>query len=184
MFMSIFSFFAGVLLGQRFKVLILLPAVGLVFIVAMVLGVEDAWPLLLGAALVTVALQAGYLSGGLLSARTAGYSTHGSNFVFPLLVSLAAIIATTVALSVIDTLLNAKHLVMGYLLPATVVAIYYGSSFAIVTSFAGGIMAAYFLLPPKFSFQIADTLNVAELGFFMLLALIASRAVAAIAHDR
>src|SRR5262249_61062653 len=37
--------------------------------------------------------------------------------------------------------------------------------------------------PPKFSFFISDPLNVAELGFFLLLAVIASKAVAVVTKD-
>jgi hypothetical protein len=39
------------------------------------------------------------------------------------------------------------------------------------------------LVPPQFSFEIADSSDVAELGFFMLLALVASKAVAAIQYE-
>jgi hypothetical protein len=40
-----------------------------------------------------------------------------------------------------------------------------------------------FFFPPKFSFYIADPLNQAELGFFLLLAVIASKAVAVVTED-
>jgi K+-sensing histidine kinase KdpD len=187
MFISPISvIFAGMLLGHRFKVFALLPTtIGTLFIIAMGMAdPDDLWSIILVAALVTIALQIGYQIGAFIAARMAGSPRHGSDFVLPLLVCLAAIGLTTVALSVVDALMNVKHLVMGYLLPATVIAIYYGSSIAVITSFAGGVMATYFLLPPKFSFQIVDSLTIAELGFFMLLALIASKAVAAVAHDR
>ena len=53
----------------------------------------------------------------------------------------------------------------------------------VLTSFASGLIAAYFFFPPKLSFYIADPLNVAELGFFLLLAVIASKAVEVLTQD-
>jgi K+-sensing histidine kinase KdpD len=101
----------------------------------------------------------------------------------PVLVAFAAIMLTTFALLAIDSYLAPDHLVIGYLLPTVVIAMHYGSTLAVVTSFAGGLAAAYFLFPPKLSFYIGDPLNVAELGFFLLLAVIASKAVAVVTDD-
>jgi K+-sensing histidine kinase KdpD len=99
------------------------------------------------------------------------------------LVAFSAILLTSVVLLAVDSFLDAKSLVFVYLLPTVVIAIHYGSTLAVLTSFASGAAAAYFFFPPKFSFYIADPLNVAELGFFLLLAVIASKAVAAVTHD-
>jgi hypothetical protein len=101
----------------------------------------------------------------------------------PVLVAFAAILLTTFVLLAIDSYLAPDHLVIGYLLPTVVIAMHYGSTLAVVTSFAGGLAAAYFLFPPKLSFYISDPLNVAELGFFLLLAVIASKAVAVVTDD-
>jgi len=101
----------------------------------------------------------------------------------PVLVAFAAILLTTLALLAIDSYLAPDHLVIGYLLPTVVIAMHYGSTLAVVTSFAGGLAAAYFLFPPKFSFFVGDPLNLAELGFFLLLAVIASKAVAVVTDD-
>jgi K+-sensing histidine kinase KdpD len=101
----------------------------------------------------------------------------------PVLVAFAAVLLTTFVLLAIDTYLAPDHLVLGYLLPTVVIAMHYGSTFAVVTSFASGLAAAYFLFPPKLSFYINDPLNVAELGFFLLLAVIASKAVAVLTDD-
>jgi K+-sensing histidine kinase KdpD len=65
--------------------------------------------------------------------------------------------------------------VLVYLLPTIFIAVYFGSTIAVLTSFASGLAAAYFLLPPQFSFYVADRLHVAELGF--TLAVIASKVV-------
>jgi len=102
----------------------------------------------------------------------------------PVVISLASVFVTTGILLVIDSYLDAQHLVLGYLLPTILIAIYYGSTLAVLTSFASGLAAAYFLFPPKFSFYVADLNHVAELGFFLLLAVIASKAVAVITGDR
>ena len=62
-------------------------------------------------------------------------------------------------------------------------AMHYGSTVGVLTSFASALAAAYFCFPPKFSFFISDPLNVAELGFFLVLAVIASKAVAVVTKD-
>jgi hypothetical protein len=99
------------------------------------------------------------------------------------LVAFSAILVTSVVLLAVDSFLDAKPLIFVYLLPTVVIAMHYGSTLAVLTSFASGLAAAYFFFPPKFSFYVADPLNVAELGFFLLLAAIASKAVVAVTHD-
>ena len=83
----------------------------------------------------------------------------------------------------IDSAPFSKPLIFIYLLPTVVIAMHYGSTLAVLTSFASGLIAAYFFFPPKLSFYIADPLNVAELGFFLLLAVIASKAVEVLTQD-
>jgi two-component system sensor histidine kinase KdpD len=100
-----------------------------------------------------------------------------------LLLAFSAVLLTTVVLLAVDSFLDAEALVFIYLLPTVVMAMHYGSTVAVVTSFASALAAAYFFFPPKFSFYIADPLNVAELGFFLLLAVIASKAVAVVTKD-
>jgi len=104
--------------------------------------------------------------------------------VAPVVVSLIAVLLTTLALVAIQSYLATDHLVLVYLLPTILIAIYFGSIIAVLNSFACGLAAAYFLLPPQFSFYIADPRHVAELGFTVLLAVIASKVIAALAHDR
>ena len=101
----------------------------------------------------------------------------------PIIASAAAVGITTLALVVIDQLLVVDHLVVAYLLPAAIIAVYFGSTLAFLASLASGLLAAFFLFPPKFSLYIASPVHIAELGFFMLLAVIASKAVAVVAHD-
>jgi K+-sensing histidine kinase KdpD len=101
----------------------------------------------------------------------------------PVGLCFAAVLVTTSVLSMIDSLVPTEHLMLGYLLPTILVAIYLGSTLAVLTSFAGGLSAAYFLLPPRFSFYIDDSVQIAELGFTILLAVIASKVVGALASD-
>ena len=97
--------------------------------------------------------------------------------------SFVALLLTTIIVLIIDAYLEPQHLVIVYLLPTTLIAVQYGSSFAFLTSFASGVAAAYFLFPPKFSLYIAHPLHVAEMGFFIVFALIASKIVALLTHD-
>src|SRR5262249_793892 len=72
-----------------------------------------------------------------------------------LLVAFSAILLTSVVLLAVDSFLDAKALVFIYLLPTIVMAMHYGSTVAVLTSFASALAAAYFFFPPKFSFYIA-----------------------------
>jgi K+-sensing histidine kinase KdpD len=99
----------------------------------------------------------------------------------PVLICFGAILLTTLLLSTVDQFVPTEHLMLGYLLPTVFVAIYFGSTLAVLTSFGSGLAAAYFLLPPKFSFYIDDPVHVAELGFTIMLAVIASKVVAVLA---
>jgi two-component system, OmpR family, sensor histidine kinase KdpD len=101
----------------------------------------------------------------------------------PLLICFAAVLLATLVLSMIDSFTATEHLMLGYMLPIILVAIYCGSTLAVLTSFASGLAAAYFLLPPKFIFYIDDPVHIAELGFNLVLALTASKVVGALADD-
>jgi K+-sensing histidine kinase KdpD len=101
----------------------------------------------------------------------------------PVVMCFAAVLVTTLLLSMIDSFVPTEHLMLGYLLPTIFVAIYFGSTLAVLTSVASGLAAAYFLLPPKFSFYIDDPVHIAELGFTILLAVIASKVVGVLAYD-
>jgi K+-sensing histidine kinase KdpD len=103
--------------------------------------------------------------------------------VVPVVISVAAVLLTTLPLVTIHSYLATEHLVLVYLLPTILMAVYFGSIVAVLTSCVSGLAAAYFLLPPQFSFYIDDPRHVAELGFTILLAVIASKVVAALAHD-
>lgn len=108
---------------------------------------------------------------------------HRSDLIAPIAGSLGAVLLTTGILIILDARLEAQHLVIGYLVPTTVIAVLFGSTIAFVTSAVSSIAAACFLFPPKFSLYIASPLHIAELGFFVLLAIIASKATALLTHD-
>jgi K+-sensing histidine kinase KdpD len=101
----------------------------------------------------------------------------------PVAMCFALILVTTLLLSTIDRFVPTEHLMLGYLLPTILVAIYFGSTLAVLASFASGLAAAYFLLPPKFSFHIDDPLHIAELGFTIVLAVIGSKVIGVLAYD-
>ena len=103
--------------------------------------------------------------------------------VSPILVAFSAILLTTVVLLAVDPFIDTEALAFIYLLPVIVMAMHYGSTVGVLTSFASALAAAYFCFPPKFSFFISDPLNVAELGFFLLLTVIASKAAAVVTRD-
>ena len=107
-----------------------------------------------------------------------------SEWVLALVVSVATIALTTAVLIFVDAEFATPGLIYGYLFSVTVVAIYFGSTVAFISALASGAAAAYFLFPPRFTFYISEPRNVAELGFFMLLALIGAKITALLAHDR
>ena len=107
--------------------------------------------------------------------------------VIPIAVSLLAIIWTTIFLTWIQIYLVAddvEDLALAYLLPTIFIAVFFGSTLAVVGSFASALAAAYFLYPPKLSFYIADPTHAAELGFILLLSVTASKALGLMTDDR
>jgi K+-sensing histidine kinase KdpD len=105
--------------------------------------------------------------------------------IVPVALSLAAILWTSIVLTAVHSSLmtdDPEHLALAYLLPTIFIAIFFGSTLAIASSFASGLAAAYFIYPPKFSFYIADPQHVAELGFILLLAVTASKVVGVLAE--
>lgn len=101
----------------------------------------------------------------------------------PVTMSLGAVSLTTAILVAVDNGAELEHLEIAYLFPTALIAVLYGSNFAFLTSCASAVTAAYLLLPPKFSLYIASPLHIAELGFFVVLALIAGKIVSLLTHD-
>ena|SRR5215471_10331819 len=107
--------------------------------------------------------------------------------IVPVVVSLAAILWTTMVLTVVQSNLiadDSEGLALAYLLPTIFIAVFFGSSLAVASSFASGLAAAYFIYPPKFSLFIADPRHIAELGFILLLAVTASKAVGVLTDEK
>src|SRR5262249_12966822 len=89
----------------------------------------------------------------------------------PAAASALLVAATTLVLWAIHAELRPEHLIFGYLMPTTFIAVRYGSMTAMLASIACSLCAAFFLYPPQFSFYIADPLNIIELGLFLMLCL-------------
>jgi len=107
--------------------------------------------------------------------------------IVPVVVSLAAILWTTMVLTAVQSNLMAddpEGLAVAYLLPTIFIAVFFGSSLAVASSLASGLTAAYFIYPPKFSLFIANPRHIAELGFILLLAVTASKAVGVLTDDK
>ena len=101
----------------------------------------------------------------------------------PITMSLGAVSLTTAILVAVDNGAELEHLEIAYLFPTALVAVLFGSNFAFLTSSASAVTAAYFLFPPKFSLYIANPLHIVELGFFVVVALIAGKIVSLLTHD-
>jgi two-component system sensor histidine kinase KdpD len=110
-------------------------------------------------------------------------SEISKRWVAPVLVAAALVALTTGVLLSVYLALQPQHLIFGYLIPITFVAVRYGSGPAIMTAVASDICAAYFLYPPDFSIYIADPLQMAELSFFSLLVLATSQFIGGFADD-
>ena len=109
----------------------------------------------------------------------------------PVALSLAAIGLTTLVLlgvyststDNIDDWRDPEGLAIAYLLPPIFIAVFFGSSAAVITSFASALAAAYFIYPPQFSFLIHDPRHIGELVFILALAITASKAIGVITCD-
>src|SRR6266702_4244546 len=110
------------------------------------------------------------------------YTPHMTSWK-PIALSLGGVSAMTAILVAVDNGAELEHLEIAYLFPTALIAVCYGSNFAFLTSCASAITAAYFLFPPKFSLYIANPLHIAELGFFVVVALIAGKIVSLLTHD-
>jgi K+-sensing histidine kinase KdpD len=115
--------------------------------------------------------------------RMGGMSEISKRWVGPVLVAAALVTLTTSILLAMYLAWQAEHLIFGYLMPITFVAVRYGSAPAIVTTVVSDLCAAYFLYPPDFSIYIADPLQVAELSFFSVLVLATSQFIGGFADD-
>jgi K+-sensing histidine kinase KdpD len=101
----------------------------------------------------------------------------------PITVSLALVALTTAALWPVQAQLNQEHLIFIYLVPTSLIAIRFGSVSAMCVAIASSMAAAYFFYAPRFSFAVANPLDLLELMLFCLLALLASQVVSGFDSD-
>ena len=108
----------------------------------------------------------------------------------PIVLSLAAILLTSLVVAEAYSHAKALHirdpedLALAYLLPTIFIAVVFGSTLAVAASFGGGLAAAYLIYPPQASIWIDDPNHVAELGFILVLAITASKAVGVIVDGK
>ena len=99
----------------------------------------------------------------------------------PVTLSLALILLTSLVLveaRALNIWRDPEDLALVFIFPTIFIAVFFGSSVAVVSSFAGALAAAYFIYPPYDSILIEDPRHVAELGFFLLLAITGCKAIA------
>jgi K+-sensing histidine kinase KdpD len=112
--------------------------------------------------------------------------SHREVLIRPIALSLAAILLTSLVVAEAYSHAKALHvrdpedLALAFLLPTICVAVFFGSTLALATSFGSGLAAAYLIYPPQASIWMEDPNHVAELGFILLLAITASKAVGVI----
>ncbi len=93
--------------------------------------------------------------------------------VIPVAVSLAVVCAITAVLWYFKQAGDGlRHPVFFYLLPSALLAVLYGVLPALLCASAATVCAAYFLYDPAFSFQVTNPLEIGDLAFFVLLAVI------------
>jgi hypothetical protein len=87
MILSVISLLIGAVLGQRFKVLVLMPATAIVLVLAVATGVtqaQTAWSIVLTATAAATSMQIGYLIGiGIRHVLAAVWSSRSSPLTSP-----------------------------------------------------------------------------------------------------
>lgn len=113
------------------------------------------------------------------------------DLILPIGLSLALIVLTSLVLAQIHSHLMAlevwhdpEDLALAYLLPTIFIAVFFGSTVAVIASLASGVAAAYLIYPPQFSFLFDHPHHIAELGFILMLGITASKAVGVITDDK
>ncbi len=107
-----------------------------------------------------------------------------SGWIWPSLVSLMLVALTTVVLWYMDKWPNSDGIVFIYFVPTTFVALCYGNTAAMVATIMSCMFGAYFIQQPTFTFALTNSIDIWDLVFFGLLAMLASRVVAGFANDQ
>ena len=98
----------------------------------------------------------------------------------PIGVSVAFIAIATIIIRSIDIAFGPEHLILGYLIPTSLIAFRYGSRPAMIGAIASTICAAFFLYAPIFSLYVTKSLDLAEMGLFLVLAIATTQFIAPI----
>jgi two-component system sensor histidine kinase KdpD len=106
-----------------------------------------------------------------------------ARWVTPVSASLVLVALTTLSLTLFEVRPAPDHLIFIYFTPTAFIAIRYGSIPAMLATLASALAGAYFLYAPLHSFMITDGLDLLELTFFGLLAILASQVVSGFAAD-
>ena len=101
----------------------------------------------------------------------------------PITASVLLLSATTALLWIFDVSLEHDHLIFIYFVPTALIAIRYGSLPAMWVTIASNFAAIYLFYAPRFSFAVDSPLDLLELVFFSMLALLASQVVSGFASD-
>jgi K+-sensing histidine kinase KdpD len=91
----------------------------------------------------------------------------------PVAISLAVVCSITAVLWYLKIAGDGlRHPVFFYLLPSALLAMLYGTMPALLCASAATACAAFFLYDPLYSFHFTNPLEIGDLAFFVLLALI------------
>jgi K+-sensing histidine kinase KdpD len=126
------------------------------------------------------------------SARmTSGLQNYLRQQTRPILLSIAAILLTSLLLVEAHAHLTALHiwhdpedLCLAYVLPTIFITVLFGSNLGVLSALVSGLAAAYFIYPPQFSIAIDDPEHLVELGFFLVLSITACKSTAALRDER
>jgi K+-sensing histidine kinase KdpD len=107
---------------------------------------------------------------------------QNSHLVGAIAICFVAVLLTTSVLWTIDYVIPTRRLLLGYLLLTIFIAVFFGGILAFLTAIVCGLTAAYFLLPPQFSFYVDDPAQMNVLIFTILLAVLATTVVVGLSH--
>jgi K+-sensing histidine kinase KdpD len=125
------------------------------------------------------------------SSLASGRQNHLRDLIAPILLSIAAVLFTSILLVEVHSHLTALHmwrdpedLAVAYILPTIFITVIFGSNIGVWSAFTSGLAAAYFVYPPQFSFAIDDPKQLVELGFLVALWVTASKSTAVLADEK
>ena len=94
------------------------------------------------------------------SSLASGRQNHLRDLIAPILLSIAAVLFTSILLVDVHSDLTALHiwhdpedLAVAYVLPTIFITVLFGSNIGVWSAFTSGLAAAYFVSPPQFSYE-------------------------------